>query len=377
MTLEDDLRQALTEQVELTPAATARADAAIRRGRAAGKRRTVYTGFAAVMAFAMLIVGVTYWQTLVEPADGLSFSADPTALPQPTPLASINPASIAGVGLDLRIGNGMLTAEGDRIELSGVGDVTRAYRIPIGWIYGGKDGFQVLTADSGVVIGGGAGTSWTVSPDGRRVAYVDDARLTVAEMWQSGMVVKAHVTVPTGSAPVAFVGQKVLITSAAGSSYVEVGADGTAQPTWNPSVLAVFGAGPDAAAGLVTGQRCLAALTPSGRDGVRAEPTPVCGLAEPTPASSLSPDGDWLVEPTPTGLRFIDVTEAIGGKSVDKRCAVEGVESTAWVNSITVAAKYAGGVLHCDIYGARAVVALPAAVGDDWQLVPRLGSIEG
>jgi hypothetical protein len=375
--LEDELRQAFTERVELTPSAAGRADAAIRRGRATGKRRTIYTGFAAVLAFAMLIFGVTYWQTLVKPADGLSFSADPTALPQPTPLASINPSSIAGVGLDLRIGNGVLTADGHRIELSGVGDVIRVYRIPVGWIYGGKAGFQVMTADGGLVVGGGDGDDWTVSADGRRVAYVDDTLLTVAEMWQSGFVPKAHVTVPRGSSPVAFVGTKVLITSRAGSSYVEVGADGTARPTWNPSVLAVFGARSDAVAGLVDERRCLAALKPSGRDGVVAQPTAVCGLAEPTPASSLSPDGNWLVQPTATGLRFIDVAGAIGGKPADKACAAQGVRATAWVNPITVAAKYADGVLRCDIYGARAVVTLPETIGDDWHLVPRIGPLGG
>ena len=153
--LEDSLRQALSEQVELTPAATGRADAVIRRGRAASKRRRVYTGLAAVLSFAMLIVGVTFWQTLVRPAGSMTFSADPTALPQPAPTASIDERSppaasidersapaastderpvpvesidlalVAGIGLDLRVGNRLLTADGRRLDLVGVGDVDR------------------------------------------------------------------------------------------------------------------------------------------------------------------------------------------------------------------------------------------------------------
>jgi hypothetical protein len=372
MMLEDSLRQALADQVELTPSAEGRADAVIRRGRAANKRRGIFTGVAAVLSFAMLIVGVTFWQTLVRPAGSMTFSADPTALPQPTPMASIDPASIAGVGLDLRVGNRLLTADGRRLDLTGVGDVDRVYRVPAGWVYGGAAGFQLLTQNSARVVGGGDGVDWIVSADGRRVAYVTDTMLTVAEMWQSGIVTKARVTVPLGSSPTALVGDQVLLSGNEGVGYVDVGADGAAAPVWNPSVLGVFGARSDAATGLVDGS-CLAALRP-GTAGVIAEPTPVCGLAEPTAASSLSPQGDWLVEPTATGLRFIDVDEALAGQSVDKACAAEGVRATAWVNPITVAAAYAGGVLRCDIYGARAVVSLPDQIGKDWHLVPRLGA---
>jgi hypothetical protein len=372
MMLEDSLRQALADQVELTPSAEGRAGAVIRRGRAANKRRGIFTGVAAVLSFAMLIVGVTFWQTLVRPAGSMTFSADPTALPQPTPMASIDPASIAGVGLDLRVGNRLLTADGRRLDLTGVGDVARVYRVPAGWIYGGAAGFQLLTQNSARVVGGGDGVDWIVSADGRRVAYVNDTMLTVAEMWQSGIVTKARVTVPLGSSPTALVGDQVLLAGKEGVGYVDVGADGAAAPVWNPSVLGVFGARSDVAAGLVDGS-CLAALRP-GTAGVIAEPTPVCGLAEPTAASSLSPQGDWLVEPTATGLRFIDVDEALAGQSVDKACAAEGVRATAWVNPITVAAAYAGGVLRCDIYGARAVVSLPDQIGKDWHLVPRLGA---
>jgi len=371
MMLEDSLRQALSEQVELTPSAAGRADAVIRRGRAANKRRGVFTGVAAVLSFAMLIVGVTFWQTLVRPAGSMTFSADPTALPQPTPMASIDPASIAGVGLDLRVGNRLLTADGRRLELTGVGDVDRVFRIPAGWIYGGAAGFQVLTQNSARVVGGGDGVDWTLSADGRRVAFVNDTTLTVAEMWQSGMVTKARVTVPAGSSPMALVGDQVLLSGEEGVGYVDVGSDVAAAPIWNPSVLGVFGARADAATGLVDGG-CLAALRP-GTAGLVIEQTPVCGLAEPI-ASSLSPQGDWLVEPTATGLRFIDVDEALAGYSVDKACAAEGVTATAWVNPITVVAVYAGGVLRCDIYGARAVVSLPDQIGKDWHLVPRLGA---
>ncbi len=372
MMLEDSLRQALADQVELTPSAEGRADAVIRRGRAANKRRGIFTGVAAVLSFAMLIVGVTFWQTLVRPAGSMTFSADPTALPQPTPMASIDPASIAGVGLDLRVGNRLLTADGRRLDLTGVGDVARVYRVPAGWIYGGAAGFQLLTQNSARVVGGGDGVDWIVSADGRRVAYVNDTMLTVAEMWQSGIVTKARVTVPLGSSPTALVGDQVLLSGKEGVGYVDVGADGVAAPVWNPSVLGVFGARSAAATGLVDGG-CLVALRP-GTTGVVAEQTPVCGLAEPTAASSLSPQGDWLVEPTATGLRFIDVDEALAGQSVDKACAAEGVRATAWVNPITVAAAYAGGVLRCDIYGARAVVSLPDQIGKDWHLVPRLGA---
>jgi hypothetical protein len=403
--LEDSLRQALSEQVELTPAATGRADAVIRRGRAASKRRRVYTGLAAVLSFAMLIVGVTFWQTLVRPAGSMTFSADPTALPEPAPTASIDersppaastdersapPAStderpvpvesidlalVAGIGLDIRVGNRLLTVDGRRLDLVGVGDVDRVVRVPAGWVYGGRGAFQVLAHDGTGVIGGGDAEAWTVSTDGRRVAYVTDTVLTVAEMWRNEFVTKAHVTVPAGSSPVALVGTKVLISGQQGAAYVDVGADVGATPTWDPSVRAVFGTGPHAVTGLVNGD-CLAALTP-GATGVVTETTPVCGLVRPNAASSLSPQGDWLVEATSSGMRFVNVNEALAGRAVDKACAAAGVRATAWVNPITVAAAYAGGVVRCNIHGARVVVAKQDKIGKDWQLVPRLGSFGG
>ena len=140
-------------------------------------------------------------------------------------------------------------------------------------------------------------------------------------------------------------------------------------------MLAVFGTGPHAVTGLVNGD-CLAALTP-GATGVVTETTPVCGLVRPNAASSLSPQGDWLVEATSSGMRFVNVDEALAGRAVDKACAAAGVRATAWVNPITVAAAYAGGVVRCNIHGARVVVAKPDKIGKDWQLVPRLGAFGG
>ncbi|GIF70630.1 hypothetical protein [Asanoa siamensis] len=387
--LEERLRRALQERVELTPAAVDRADRIIQRTRRGRRWRRAGTSLAAFLAFALLLGGVLGWQVLRTPRTGYDpsvFAADPTALPTPAETASITPHDLAGLGLDLRIGDLLWTMEGRRIDLGANGDVERAYRVPAGWLYGSTGGVYLQPTDGQPVQVAPEDSRWSVSEDGRRLAVVADGQLTLSELGPAGARRDGVINVPADAAPTAVLGNRVLVAGGArsgrGYEFVSVvGSSGEVDPAWNPAISGVFGTRSDAVVGLARAgkaQLCLAALRPDG-PSTSVHPTTICGFAHPGEdlTHSLSPDGGWLAEPDGNQLTLFSVDTALSADQRSAReCAAAGVRSPIWLDTRTVVAPYDGGVVRCQTDGARKLLQVPAAAGTAWALVPRLGSGE-
>ncbi|MEV4618162.1 hypothetical protein AB0J74_05500 [Asanoa sp. NPDC049573] len=389
--LEETLRRALRDRVELTPAGTDRAEAIIRRTRRGRRLRKVATTLGAVLAFVLLIGGVTGWQLLRTPRTGYDtsvFAADPTALPQPAITGAINAHDVASLGLDLRIGDLLWTTDGRRLDLGGFGAVDRAYRVPAGWLFGSTGGVYLQPVDGRAVQIAPEGSRWSVSEDGLRIAVVTGGKLSVAELSREGAKAGETVAVPPDAAPTAMLGSRVLLAgntaSERGYEFVTVDKnEGTTTPIWNPTVSGVFGVRSDAAVGLAwtadEEQLCLAALSPGGL-GLSIKMTSVCGFEPPAEGltHSLSPDGGWLAEPSGDQLDLVSVdTALVLEPSTAKKCAAAGVRSPIWIDSHTVVAAYDDGVVRCQTDGSRKVLSVPKAAGSGWDLVPRLGSTGG
>lgn len=385
--LEDSLRESFASQVELTPSASARVDEVIRRGRRVRKRRLAGAWAGSIVAFVALIAGTAIWQAIAHPRAGgesTAFNADLTGGADPTPMISLNPGDVAGIGLDLRIDNRLWTTDGDRIDMSGVGDVTAVYRVPAGWVYGGAEGVQLRTND-GFTATAAAAAGWAVSADGQRIAYVAGTQLVVATIGPDGFRPTKTVVVPAGTAPAALLGDRVLVSAPTRNKargYRFVALDGTtAVASLNTAVLAVYGTRSDVVAGLVqvAGRgACVAALRPVG-GGLTVAPGADCTLSVQRDAATrrLSPDGGWLAEPGAEGLRVLNVDAALAGVNQTVKCPARGARQPAWIDPSTVAAASDRGVVRCRTDGSHTLVPLPSGVGGNWQLVPRVGTIGG
>ncbi|SNT61291.1 hypothetical protein SAMN05421812_11356 [Asanoa hainanensis] len=389
--IEERLREAFQDRVELTPAGSDRADQIIRRTGRSRRWRRVGTSFAAVLAFASLLGGALGWKLLHTTHTGYNssvLSADPTALPEPQVTASINPHDVASLGLDLRIGDLLWTTDGRRLDLGAHGDVDVVYRVPAGWLYGNASGGAYLQpVDGRSVEVAPEGSRWTVGDDGQRIAVVTDNQLAMADLTREGAKRVGIVNVPADTAPTAVLGDRVLATgkvsSGRGYEFVTVvGQSGWADPSWNPVVSGVLGTRSDAAVGLAwtTGEKelCLASLRPDS-PVMSVTMTKLCGFESPGEGvtNNLSPDGGWLAEPAGDQLRLHNVDNALIGTPTAKVCAAAGVRSPIWVDNRTVVATYDDGVIRCQTDGTRKVLEVPASAGSNWNLVPRLGRAEG
>ncbi|MDG4822669.1 hypothetical protein O7635_12490 [Asanoa sp. WMMD1127] len=391
MRVEEKLRDAFRDQVQLTPAGVNRADRIIQRTHRTRRWRRAGTSLAAVLAFVVLIGGITGWQLLRSPRVGYDSSvlaADPTALPRPLVTAKIDPHDVASLGLDLRIGDLLWTTDGRRFDLGAHGDVDQAYRVPAGWLYGTSGGVYLQPESGPAVQVAPEDSRWSVSEDGSRIAVVADELLTVAELGPQGAKPLGVANVTGDAAPTALLGDRVLVAGEVpggrGYEFVKVTDDSDkVEPAWNPAVSGVFGIRSDAAVGLAwtagEEQLCLAALRPNDGPSMSVALTRVCGFVPSSEdlTHSLSPDGGWLAEPAGDDLALVSVDHALVGIRSAKSCAAAGVRSPVWIDSRTVVAPYDGGVVRCQTDGVRKVLEAPAAAGVGWDLVPRLGSTTG
>jgi hypothetical protein len=288
----------------------------------------------------------------------------------------MHPHSDNGLELDLRSGNQLFVSDGRRIALTDVGEVTRIYRIPAGWVYGGADEVRLMRPD-------GTSTSlvrtperWIVSADGSRLAVVTGAALHIGRIDLSGLVVQASAPVAAGTVPVVFAGNRVVITAPASSGGFDLlDPARPADPAWNRDILAVYGQHGSGLAGLVRSAGspapCLALLKavpglPVGRLGLCAEELP------PTGEGWLSPNGAWLAGTGAAGVTVLDVARAVAGNGDVVRCEVHPAVPPVWAGSVIATGDGRGEIVRCRSNGRRDNVALPAGIGPDWRLVPRL-----
>jgi hypothetical protein len=384
--LEDRLRDLFAERAEPIPATIDAAGRAMRRARRIRRRQVAVTSVAAAAVLVVIVAGLGSlggWQAgedqrSIAPVAPFDVTAEPTDLSPPSAappvVASAHPHR-NDVGVDLRSGNQLWTADGKRLALTGVGEVTRIYRVPRGWVYGGEAQVRFMRPDGGSMGSIGAGDGWIVSPDGGRIAVVVADALHVARLDDSGIAVEATAAIPAGTAPVAFAGERVVLAGPSSTGYGLLDPARPAAPAWNRDVLAVFGQHRSGLAGLVrragSGTPCLAVLRAA--PGLPVLHAGGCGphLVRTTGVPRLSPDGAWLAVTDATSLSIIDVARATSGHPATKRCPVRPSVAPAWAGSVIVTADERG-LIRCRTDGRLDVVSPPAGIGSGWQVVPAL-----
>lgn len=382
--LEDELREMFARRAEPVPAVEDPAGRAIRRGRSVRQQRAAAASVSAAAALVLTVAGIVSLggfetgedrrrATPVAPFDVTAAPVEPNGPTSPPVVASVHPRGNE-IDLDLRSGNQLWTADGRRLALTGVGEVTRIYRVPGGWVYGGAAEVRLMRPDGTSTTLIRTGDRWVVSPDGARIAVVIGNALHVGRIDDSGMVVHASAAVPAGTEPVVFAGNGLVVAGASSSGYDLLD---PAQPTalaWNRDVLAVFGRHGSGLAALVhragSDAPCLAVLK-----AARALPvfrTGTCGGDVPDPTEArLSPNGSWLVTSDSTGVSIVDVARATSGHPATTRCEIRPSVAPAWAGSTILTADERG-LVRCHTNGRHEVVTPPAGVAPGWQLVPAL-----
>ncbi|MFC6015103.1 hypothetical protein ACFP2T_02685 [Plantactinospora solaniradicis] len=384
--LEDSLREMFTARVEAPPVADNPAGAVIRRGRSARRRRAVGSSFAVAAALVLVIAGMTtlgggWFPDRTGPANGVAgFSVDSV---DPFSTAPVDPPvepSVAGrntgIGLDIRSGDQLWTTDGRRLSLTGVGEVTRVYRVPAGWVYAGAGKVRFLRPDGSSLSLSGEDDRWVLSADGTRFAFQIDTTVYIAEVTTAGMAVVGDVPVPADSWPVALTADRVVISDGQ-HGYGFVNLARPAAPARNADVTAVYGPGGTDLVGLVreeNGTRhCLARLAP---DSGKLLPVRVgscaLGLGGTASDGGLTPDGRWLAERRTADVALIDVGRALAGGTELISCPVTSAVTPVWADDHTVVTGDEGRVVRCRTDGTEEEVPLPDGVQESWQLVPRL-----
>ena len=384
--LEDSLRDMFAGRVQSPPSINDPASVAIRRGRAARRRRTATSSVAAALALLVTVGGVVSLRDLSAPHSGgaegpaIAFNAEPDQSPSKPPAAPV-PAVDTGVGLDLWAGDRLWTTDGRTLPLTGVGTVTRIYRVPTGWVYGGATGVRFLRTDGSSISLSGEDDRWALSPGGEQFAFVVDTVLYVARVSATGLAVRTRVDVPPGISPVAFLDRLVVITAESGGFDI-LDPDRAYQPNWNADVETVYGRHGTALAGLVrsdaSDQRpCLADLRATAA-GLVVDRIGTCALdlTRGTTGDRITPDGGWLAEPRAMDVRLVNLARAVEGQHEIVTCPVRTTVPPAWADDQTLLAADDRGVVRCRADGSERVVPLPAGVTAQWQFVPKLTATE-
>lgn len=381
--LEDSLRNMFTERVESPPLIKDPASAAIGRGRAARRRRTAASSVAAALALVFVVGGIVGLRDLAAPGGGregstIAFNGQPDTAPTSPPIEP-QPTVDTGIGLDLWAGERLWTTDGRTLRLTGVGTVSRIYRVPTGWVYGGTAGVRFLRTDGSSISLSGQDERWVLSPTGEQFAFVVDTALYVARVSATGLAVRTRTDVPPGITPVGFLDRSVVISDQAlGFDLLDPAV--TYQPRWNGEIVGVIGSHGQTLTGLVpqTGggtAPCLAELRP-GDNGLVPARTGTCALdlARGTTGNRITPDGGWLAEPRSEGVRLVDLPQAVVGRDRGVLCPVRTTVPPAWADDKTLLAADDRGVVRCRVDGTERVVPLPSGVTAQWQFVPKLTS---
>ncbi|HEX2771184.1 MAG TPA: hypothetical protein VHN18_01985, partial [Micromonosporaceae bacterium] len=309
----------------------------------------------------------------VAPFDVTAEPIEPHGPTAPPVVASVQPRENK-IDLDLRSGNQLWTADGKRLALTGVGEVTRIYRVPGGWVYGGAAEVRLMRPDGTSRTLIRTGDRWIVSPDGARIAAMIGDALRVGRIDDSSMVVQASAAVPAGTKPVVFAGNGVVVARASSSGYGLLDPARPTAPAWNRDILAVFGRHGSGLAALVRragrDAPCLAVL--KAVPGLPVSRAGTCGgeLTDATEAG-LSPNGSWLATSASNGVSLVDLARAASGQPATTRCAVRPSVAPVWAGSTIVTADERG-LVRCYPNGRQEVVPPPAGIAAGWQLVPAL-----
>jgi hypothetical protein len=396
MTLEDQLRAVFAARVEASRSLDDPAGQAIRRARTARRRRNLGSGLALVIVAVLGLSGAAWFQARLTPATGNGVAGGPMTLPRdeatsaeappapppatdaPERSATVAPppgGTARDIGLDLQVGLQLWTVAGERYPLTGVAEVTRIFRVPLGWVYSDAQQQRLLRLDGRSIELGNFGTRWMVSPDGARLAAVRDRRLSVYRIGVQGLATESEVPAPADGRPVAFVGEQVLVSSGKRyAAFPPVGSDG---PVWTQGLVSVYGATSDSVAGLVADpdrdEVCLASLEPAD-DGLVVISTGSCRADPPATEAKplLAPGGGWLAEPDEDGTRLVDFRSALDDARRPVACPVPAEVPPVWVDGTTLVVADGRQAVRCRIDGYTEYIDLPTDLAADWSFVPRL-----
>ncbi|GAB7041919.1 MULTISPECIES: hypothetical protein [Catenuloplanes] len=401
--LEDRLRDLFAATTQNAPSADDPATRAIARARVLRRRRLTVASTAAALLVGTSVYGLGVLRggdggtpTGMLP-NGAAVEA-PSAVPSPPAVAEAERGAngsatadrrdvgsrLTGIDLDIRVGDRLWTTGGSVVTLPGVGSVTRAYRVPIGWVYGGELGVRLLLLEDGTTKAlSGNGDDWALDPAGERIAFVADGRLHVGALTTRGLAVTAGAPIAAGSRPVGFVGDGVLIRADDGGHALFDPA-APAVPAFEPRVLTVLGPRADGATTALVreadGDRvCLARLATSDAT-LTIGTTGGCALGLTTdgdPGVRLSTDGSHVYQAGDDGFRMAGVDRLLGGEQGTAVCAAPTGTAAVWISADTLLAGADRTAVTCRADGTRGTVALPADVGTGWQYVPRLGAVPG
>ena len=394
MTLEDQLRAVFAARVEASRSVDDPAGRAIRRARTVRRRRSLGSGLALAIVAVLGLSGAVWIQARLTPATGNGVAGGPVLLPhdeatsaeappppvtdapgRPTAEAAPPGGTARDIGLDLQVGLQLWTVAGPRYALNGVAEVTRIYRVPLGWVYGDAQQQRLLRLDGRSIELGNFGTRWLVSPDGARMAAVRDRRLSVYRIGVQGLATESEVPAPADARPVAFVGKQVLVSSGKRyAAFPPVGSDG---PVWTQGLVSVYGATSDSVAGLVADpdrdEVCLASLEPAS-DGLVVISTGSCRVDLPASEAKplLAPGGGWLAEPDEDGTRLVDFRSALDDAQRPVACPIPAEVPPVWLDATTLVVADGRQAVRCRIDGYTEYIDLPTGLASDWSFVPRL-----
>ncbi|MDP9797928.1 hypothetical protein J2S43_006440 [Catenuloplanes nepalensis] len=401
--LEDRLRDLFAATTQNAPSADDPATRAIARARVVRRRRLTVASTAAVLLFGTSVYGLGAFQggggtspTGMLP-NGAAVEA-PSVVPSPPAVAEAErgpdvsataeqrdvDGRPTGIDLDIRAGDRLWTTGGSIVTLTGVGSVTRAYRVAIGWVYGGEHGVRLLLLEDGTTKAlSGNGDDWALDPAGERITFVADGRLHVGAVTTRGLAVTAGAPIAAGVRPVGFVGDSVLVRADTGG-YALVDPAAPAEPAFDTRVLTVLGPRADGATTALVreagGDRvCLARLAASAAK-LTIGTTGGCTLGltvDGDPGVRLSADGSHVYQAGDDGFRMAGVDDVLGGDGDTAVCAAPAGTAAVWISADTLLAGADRVAVTCRADGTRDTVALPADVGAGWQYVPRLGAVPG
>ncbi|GIG85578.1 hypothetical protein [Plantactinospora endophytica] len=379
--LEDSLREMFAAQVDTPPVADDPAGTVIRRGRVARRRRAMGSLVAVGAALVLVTAGAASlgggWPPDRRSGPAAGFGVDSLADVTVGPVEPPTPGRDTGIGLDIRSGDQLWTTDGRRLTLTGVGEVTRIYRVPGGWVYAGAREVRFLRPDGSSVTLSGEDDRWAVSSDGDQLAFQLDTTLHVARIGPAGLALMDSVEVPANTWPVAIAADRVVVSGGSrGYGFVDL-ARQAQQPARNAAVTTIYGVRGDGLVGLVReeggSRRCLARIVPTGGKLQPAQ-SGGCGLglrAEAT-EGGLAPDGRWLAERRGAEVALIDVDRVLDGETALVTCPAASDVPPVWADDRTVVTGNDAHVVRCRTDGTEEAVPLPEGVPEDWQLVPRL-----
>ncbi|KKJ93200.1 hypothetical protein [Micromonospora sp. HK10] len=280
---EDELERALRETLAgrvaaPQPLAADPAAVALRRARRSGRRRALSGLALAGVATVLVTAGMAQ---LGEPGGNHGTPTvvlgDPRGFsPAPLPTATAPAPGPVRAELDLILGSRLETSGGEQQELTNVGPVERAQRLPdaggwlmtsatpagrtLWWLPPNGSPPQVLLAGADAV---------AVAANGRQVAWRDGPDLHAAGLVGGQLIAANQTPAPAGAEPVGFAGDAVLIRQPGRGGFATWSRSAGARPgPTAPNVLAVYGELPDGrVVGLVAagkpGRPCVALLDPA------------------------------------------------------------------------------------------------------------------